>query len=169
MVPEKRYDVLIKAFEIVEKKIPEARLMILGDGPLRNQIEVMVPDLIKDKLEFLGFQNNPYYYMCHASVFALTSDYEGFPNVVIEALACGLPVVSTDCKTGPREIIENGVDGWVVNRGDSEALAAGLENVIRKESDWSELSDNAKEKALRYKTDIIAKQYIRLIDNILED
>ena len=169
MVPEKRYDVLITAFEIVSKKIPEARLMIIGDGPLRKQIEKMIPSSLMNKVEFLGFQNNPYYYMCRASVFLLTSDYEGFPNVVIEALACGLPVVATDCKTGPREIIENAVDGWVVNRGNPEAVAMGLENVLTKtKEEWNKLSINAKSKAQRYRRENIAKKYMQLINNSLE-
>lgn len=165
MVPEKRYDVLIKAFEVVEKKIPEARLMIIGNGPLREQIEKMVPQPLKDKVAFMGFQNNPYYYMYRASVFVLTSDYEGFPNVVIEALACGLPVVATNCKTGPREIIENNIEGWVVNRGNPEAVAKGLEDVLMKtKEEWNKMSINAKNKASHYKRDIVAGQYVQLIN-----
>lgn len=170
MVPEKRYDVLLKAFEIVAEKIPEARLMVLGDGPLRNQIEEMVPNAIKCKISFLGFQSNPYYYMHHASAFVLTSDYEGFPNVVIEALACGAPVVSTNCKTGPREIIENGIDGWVVKRGDPKAVATGLENILlQTKEEWKKMCINAKNKALNYKKDIIAEQYVKLINGSMEN
>lgn len=170
MVPEKRYDILISAFKMVSEKIPEARLMILGDGPLRKQIEDTVPCELMDKVEFLGFQNNPYYYMCRASAFSLTSDYEGFPNVVIEALACGLPVIATNCKTGPREIIENAIDGWVVDRGDSKAVAIGLENVLTKTTDeWNKLSVNARRKAQLYRKDIIAKQYVQLINANMEN
>ena len=74
MVPEKRYDILIKAFEIICNSHSEVRLIILGDGPLRKQIEKMVPVEIIERVRFLGFQNNPYYYMSHANVFVLTSD-----------------------------------------------------------------------------------------------
>lgn len=164
MVPEKRHDVLIKAFEIVEKAIPESRLMILGNGPLRKQIEEMVPQSLKDKIAFMGFQNNPYYYMYHASVFALTSDYEGFPNVVIEALACGLPVVTTNCKTGPREIIENGKDGYVVERGDYNAMADALVEVLSNEGKRTYLSQNAINKAKQYNVAKIAKDYISILN-----
>lgn len=164
MVPEKRHDVLIKAFEIVEKIIPEARLMILGDGPLREQIEKMVSQSLKDKIAFMGFQSNPYYYMYHANVFTLTSDYEGFPNVVIEALACGLPVVTTDCKTGPREIIENGKDGYVVERGDYSAVAYALIEILSNRERRVIFSRNAIEKAKHYNVEKIAKDYISILN-----
>lgn len=170
MVPEKRYDVLISAFKILSEKIPEARLIILGDGPLRKQIENSIPSEMMNKVDFLGFQNNPYYYMRHASVFVLTSDYEGFPNVVIEALACGVPVIATNCKTGPREIIENSVDGWVVTKGDYNAVAEGLESVLMKPAaEWNQLSLNAKRKARFYSSDVIAQQYLQVINTDTEN
>lgn len=164
MVPEKRYDVLIKAFERVEKAIPEARLMILGNGPLREQIEKMVPQSLKNKISFTGFQNNPYYYMYHASVFTLTSDYEGFPNVVIEALACGLPVVTTNCKTGPREIIENGKEGYVVKRGDYNAVADALIEILSNKGKRVSFSQNAIKKAKQYDVEKIGKEYISILN-----
>ena len=168
MVQEKRYDVLIDAFQIVAQMIPEARLLILGDGSMRSRIENMIPSNLKEKIQLLGFQNNPYYYMSNATVFAHTSDYEGFPNVVIEAMACGLPVVATNSKTGPREIIRNGVDGWVVNRGDSRAVADALIKILTMTDDEiSIMSTNAKKKAQYYRTDIIGQKYIQLINDAL--
>lgn len=163
MVPEKRHDVLIKAFERVEKVIPEARLMILGNGPLREQIEKMVPQSLKEKTFFMGFQNNPYYYMHQASVFTLTSDYEGFPNVIIEALACGLPVVTTNCKTGPREIIENGKEGYVVERGNYNAVADALVEILSNEKKRNSFSQNAIRKAKQYDVEKIAKDYMNIL------
>lgn len=168
MVPEKRYDILIKAFEIICNSHSEVRLIIIGDGPLRKQIEKMVPVEIIERVRFLGFQNNPYYYMSHANVFVLTSDYEGFPNVLIEALACGLPAVTTDCKTGPKEIIENGVDGWVVGRGNAEAIAMRIEQLLNDPIELDKLSRNARKKAQFYRTDFVAKQYIQLLNDEME-
>lgn len=165
MVPEKRYDVLIEAFTILAREDKSIKLMILGDGELRDDIENMVPSSLKDRISFLGFQDNPYYYMSRSDVFLLSSDYEGFPNVIIEAFACGLPVVATNCKTGPREIIDNGVDGWVVEKGNPAALAEGVRKVLENESVYLRYSKKAKQKAKKYRTENIAQQYVKLFDD----
>lgn len=106
----KGYWHLIKAFSLFEKEIPKAKLMIIGMGEF-NECRKLVKDLgLSDKVIFTGVQKNPYAYLKQADVFVLSSINEGFPNVMIEALALSKPVVSTDCLTGPAEILmENGL------------------------------------------------------------
>jgi glycosyltransferase involved in cell wall biosynthesis len=111
---QKGQDILLKAFKIVSEKI-ESRLIILGEGPLLKQLKDLAKELgIENKVDFVGFQKNPFAFIARSDVFVLSSRWEGFPNVLIEAMACGVPVISTDCPSGPNEIIENGVNGLLV-------------------------------------------------------
>ena len=97
---------LIRSFKYVVDKIGDARLIILGQGPLEDKIKNEIKKLRLEKnVELLGYEKNPYLYMKNSSLFVLSSFYEGMPNVILEAMYCGLPIISTDCKSGPREII----------------------------------------------------------------
>jgi N-acetylgalactosamine-N,N'-diacetylbacillosaminyl-diphospho-undecaprenol 4-alpha-N-acetylgalactosaminyltransferase len=99
----KNHELLIKAIE----QYKNVRLYILGDGHLRNHLEQITKDLnIIDQVFFLGFDSNPYKYLKNADLFMFGSNHEGFPNVCIEALCCGLPLLTTNCKSGPDEILE---------------------------------------------------------------
>ena len=98
---------LIKAFSIIERKKQNARLIMIGDGELRDSIERLIKELnIEEKVLLLGFKDNPFKYIAKSDVFILPSLYEGFPNTLIEAMACGTPVIATDCPSGPSEILE---------------------------------------------------------------
>jgi len=122
--PAKGYPDLIDAFRKV-RAIRPARLAILGQGPDREALEGRVARAgLQDDVRFLGFDANPYRWMARATLFVHTAHWEGFPNVLVEAMACGLPVVSTDCPSGPREIITDGLDGFLVPVGDRAAHAA---------------------------------------------
>lgn len=97
---------LIRAFSQVKKVIPNAKLVILGEGELEAYLKKLVYDLgISDDVHFLGFQKNPFKYIAKSQIFVMTSLHEGFPNSMAEAMACGVPVISSDCKSGPREIL----------------------------------------------------------------
>jgi len=103
------------------------RLLIFGEGPERPQLEALASTLgISDDLVLPGFVENPYAAFSRAALFVLSSDYEGLGNVLIEALACGCPVVSTDCPSGPAEILDGGRYGELVPVNDTEALAAAM-------------------------------------------
>lgn len=104
---------LIRAFREVKNIIKEAQLVILGDGELQPELKKMVKDLgIENDVHFLGWQTNPFKFLARSKVFVLSSLWEGLPYVVLEAMACGLPIVSADCKSGPREILapETGIN-----------------------------------------------------------
>ncbi len=123
---EKNYPLLLRALAGVRERIP-ASLLILGDGPLREALEAQVAqDGLGNAVIFAGFDTDPWPYYAAADLFVLSSDSEGLPSVLIEALHAELPIVSTDCPSGPREILADGNYGALVNRDDDEALAAAM-------------------------------------------
>ncbi len=127
---QKDFPTLIRAFATVRRSQP-ARLVILGWGPDRPQLEALVQELgLEDAVAFPGYEQNPYAYMARSAVFALSSAWEGLPTVLIEAMALGTPVVSTDCESGPAEILAGGRYGSLTPVGDSEALAGSLLQVL---------------------------------------
>ena len=104
---QKGHLALIHSFQYVVKEIKNAQLIILGQGPLEDKIKEEIKKLHLEKnIKLIGYQKNPYIYMKKSTIFVLSSFYEGMPNVILEAMYCGLPIISTDCKSGPREIIE---------------------------------------------------------------
>lgn len=126
LTKQKDFSTLIRAFALVRQR-RLARLMILGEGGERSSLEALVRELgLVDDVALPGFVKNPYAYMARAAVFVLSSVWEGLPNALIEALATGTPVVSTNCESGPAEILENGRYGQLVPVGDVGALAEAI-------------------------------------------
>ncbi len=106
LVTLKGYDNLIRSFKKVIETHHKAKLIILGEGPLRNYLVELIRKLnLHENVYLLGFQDNPYMYLKNSDIFVLASKVEGFGNVIVEAMCCGTPVISTDCRSGPREII----------------------------------------------------------------
>jgi glycosyltransferase involved in cell wall biosynthesis len=127
---QKDFPTLIRAFARVRQVRP-ARLMILGWGPDRPQLEALIQELELTKdVDLPGFTKNPFPYMRQAHVFALSSAWEGMSNVIVEALSVETQVVSTNCESGPAEILNNGKYGYLVPVGDSEALAEAILEVL---------------------------------------
>lgn len=128
---QKDFPTLIKAFKLIREKMA-ARLVILGEGRDREKLERLAETLsIKEDLYLPGFVANPYKYISRASLFALSSAWEGSPNVLTEALAIGVPVVATDCPSGPREILKDGVYGPIVPVEDAHALAQAIVDTLK--------------------------------------
>ena len=120
---QKDHDTLLRAFALVKESQP-ARLLILGEGDERANLEALIDRLdLRADVQLLGFVLNPYALMARARLFVLSSRWEGFGNVLVEAMACGTPVVSTDCPGGPSEILQGGVFGRLAAVGDPRALA----------------------------------------------
>lgn len=124
----KRHDILLKAFA---KTHLSQKLLILGEGPLLSEIRNLAGELsILDRVIFAGFHENPYPIIKGARLCVLSSDYEGLPTVLIESLALNIPVVSTDCPSGPREILKDSLSRYLTPVGDIDALAEMLNNTI---------------------------------------
>jgi glycosyltransferase involved in cell wall biosynthesis len=131
LVPQKDFATLLRAFALVRQR-RSARLLILGEGNERPALEALSRELaVAEHVQMPGFAANPFAYMARAAVFALSSVREGSPNVVVQALACGCPVVSTDCPSGPREILEGMPQGRLVPVGDPSAMADALLSLLQ--------------------------------------
>jgi len=163
--PQKDFATLFKAFAIARRERP-LRLMVLGEGKLRRDLTDLSGDLgIAGDLEMPGFVGNPYQYMTRASLMVVSSIYEGLSMVLIEALACGCPVVSTDCPSGPAEILDHGRYGTLVPIKDENALAAAILRNLEAGCDKDLLINRAREFSVQRAT----RQYIELIERVCRE
>jgi glycosyltransferase involved in cell wall biosynthesis len=162
--PQKDFATLLRAFRILCQQRRDARLVILGEGPERAKLEAMARDFaVGDLVDLPGYVMNPFPYLAHASVFVLCSQFEGLPGALIQAMACGCPVVSTDCPSGPREILENGRYGPLVSVGDAEALAEAVLQVLKSPTP----SEGLRQKANAFLFERSVGQYQALFARIL--
>jgi glycosyltransferase involved in cell wall biosynthesis len=130
LVKQKDFSTLLRAFALARKRI-KVRLIIIGEGEQRNALKDLGRELgVEEEVRLPGFVTNPYAYMARSAVFALSSKWEGLGMALIEAMACGTPVVSTDCPSGPREILEKGRWGRLVPVGSVESLAQAIVETV---------------------------------------
>lgn len=149
---------LIRAFAIVRAQ-RDCRLVILGEGELRPNLEALIQELhVEDSVQLPGFVDNPYAWMARVKLFVFSSAWEGFGNVLVEAMACGTTVVSTDCPSGPGEILEGGKWGALVPVGDIAALAKSMLEVLR-----SPDKIDARTRVKEFGCDLIVEQYIQAL------
>ncbi len=160
LVSQKDHRTLLKAFAKMNAKIP-SELLILGTGPLKNQLKELCDELgIRNAVHFLGFKKNPYVYIMHADLFVLSSKHEGFSHVIAEALASETPVVSTNCKSGPEEVLQKGEYGKLCAVGDYEALAARMYEILTLEKyELESMIAKGKKRANDFDASTIVKQY----------
>jgi glycosyltransferase involved in cell wall biosynthesis len=157
---QKDFPTLIRAFALVRKHIP-ARLMILGEGEDRSQLEVLIEELgLSADVTLPGFVSNPYAFMSKAGVFALSSVYEGLPTVLIEAMAVGTPVVSTDCPSGPREILDGGKYGSLVPVKDVQAIADAILTQLTSQKNTAV----AQQRSQSFSLETAVNKYLKLIE-----
>lgn len=157
---QKDHLTLIKAFGIFKQTHINAVLFILGTGPLQSMLETYINDnSLADFIFLMGFEANPYKWMANCDVFILSSIYEGFGNVIVEAIALGKTVVSTDCPSGPVEILQDGALGYMCPVNDPVAMAASIEKALQKPVDTNIL----KQSANQYTINEIIKKYIEIL------
>lgn len=161
---EKNFAGLIRAFARLRMPM-RVHLAIIGEGPQRPALQALIDELgLGQVVRLLGQRDNPYAYLRRARAFALASLFEGFGNVLIEAMACGAPVVSTDCPVGPREVLADGRYGELVPPGDIGALAHAIEGQLRG-SDPQRLQA-AHEHALQFTVERSAVRYLELFERL---
>lgn len=169
MVPEKDFENLISAFSLVRKK-QKVRLIVLGDGLLRNKIEEQITELdLSQDVDLYGYTNKVFEFIKASDALVLSSKQEAFGNVLIEALACGVPIVATDCKSGgPRDILdgENAtLYGALCPCNNSELLAKAIEETLKKSHNVTLLKERARVFTIEYSS----SQYLKLIEGIADE
>ncbi|WP_394866660.1 glycosyltransferase [Paraclostridium bifermentans] len=152
---EKRHDILLNAYKIAGL---DEKLILLGEGPLKNKIKKYINELgLQNKVIMEGFVDNPYKWIRKSKALVLSSDYEGLPTVLVESLICGTVPISTNCKSGPREILTGELSNLLCNVGDSEDLANKIRYAL-------ELNINLKKEYLdKFDDDLNSMKYISLI------
>lgn len=160
---QKDFRTLLRAFREVREKI-ESRLVIVGEGELRDEIIRSAKELdIERNVEITGFQLNPFVFISSGDVFVLSSFFEGFGNAVIEAMALGVPVVATDCPSGPGEIIQNGINGFLVPMQDHHAMAGSILRLLENDDLKREVAARGLERAEHFTVEAMTENFAKLI------
>lgn len=159
---QKDFFTLIRAFHLFQQNFP-SRLAILGEGPDRGRLTQLIEELgLQGKVYLAGFVENPLAYLSRAKLFVLSSRWEGFGNVIVEALGCGVPVVSTDCPYGPSEILADGRLGYLVPVGDWRAMADAMANAATVGIPKGQLTSRASS----FDEDLISREYLALATRV---
>jgi glycosyltransferase involved in cell wall biosynthesis len=160
LTEQKDFLTLIKAFAILRKQV-QARLVILGEGELRIELETLINTLgIAEDVSLPGFLENPYAYMNKATAFVLSSRWEGLPTVLIEAMACGCPVIATDCPSGPNEILEAGKYGTLIPMDNPESLSKAMLQILETPVN----RDILIQRAMHFSREQSVSKYLALLD-----
>lgn len=156
---EKYFPFLLKAFAALRKK-EKAKLLIIGDGTERKNLERLSQDLnIEEDILFVGYQRNPYRFIRMSDIYVHTCLFEGFANAIIEAMACGVPVVALDCNYGPRDIIRQGENGFLVPMDDERALVDAITKLLQDQRLRDDLARRGHERAMDFSVDDMVKNY----------
>lgn len=141
---EKGCDLLIRAFSVLSKRYPDWNLLILGDGSQRSELEGLVTELgLNDRISLPGRVKNPYDYFRKADLFVLPSRYEGQPNALCEAMACGMAVVAANCSPGVAEVVHDGVNGLLTEPENVDSLAVAMDNLMSDKDRRASLGEQA--------------------------
>lgn len=164
---QKRFDILIDAFAAIQDKIPEHKMIIFGEGELRKELEEKIASYSLEQRIFLpGTNQQAVKVVNRADVFVLSSDLEGMPNVLMEAMAMGVPCVSTRCDMGPEELIENGENGILVEVGNTQQIAAAILGIINTDELSQKLSQNARTLLRSHSIEAISEKWLEFLNKI---
>lgn len=166
--PQKDYPTLFKAVALIPDSEP-IHLSILGKGSLGAELKSLAEELgIVERVTFLGFQDNPYAYVAQADLFVLSSQWEGFGNVIVEAMACSTPVLSTDCPHGPAEILDHGRCGVLVPCQNPQAMKDAILELANSPEKRKALSQAALQRIENYAPEKIAHQHIEALAELMD-
>ena len=169
LTQQKRFDLLIDAFAKIADKLPEYKLLIFGEGELRNELEAQSEKLgLKDRVLLPGANSQAVKLVNRTSVFVLSSDLEGMPNALMEAMAMGVPCVSTRCDMGPEELIEHGKNGLLVDTGDVTALAASIMAIATDNELAEKLSENGRKMLKTHSIEAISEKWLEYLKKITD-
>ncbi|HRH04440.1 MAG TPA: glycosyltransferase [Burkholderiaceae bacterium] len=158
LTKQKDFPTLLRAFALLRQR-KDVRLIILGQGNLRSELQELIKNLdLQDVVDLPGFVENPFAILKHASLFVLSSAWEGLPNALIQAMACGTPVVSTNCPSGPSEILQGGKWGRLVPVGNVDAMAEAMAATLEDEN-----RPNVMQRAAEFSVDHGVKGYLRVM------
>ncbi len=170
LVPEKGFDLLLEAFARVAPEHPNWRLVIWGEGPLRRDLEAQRDRLgLRSRVSLPGRTQALFRELRRADLFVMSSRREGLPMALGEAMACGLPAVSFDCRSGPREIIRPGVDGLLVPPGDIEGLAAALSALMGDDAERQRMAQRAPEVLERFSAERVLDRWEELLETVIHE
>lgn len=170
LVHQKNYKSLINAWKIVNQKHPDWRLEIWGDGALKNELSKQINTLgLNNKVLLMGYINDIISRMLQASGCVLSSLYEGISLVLIEAMSCGLPIVSYACQCGPKDLIEHGKNGFLCEVNDETKLAEYICSIIEDEKLRIKMGQASKKKSEEFRIEKIATQWINLFQTLINN
>ncbi len=168
LVPVKNFESLIRAFELVVKKYPDWVLKIYGDGELKASLQAQINEFgLQNNVMLMGFSSAIDKELKQSSIFAFSSLVEGFALVIVEAMECGLPVVSYQCPCGPKDIITDGKDGFLVSVNDEQMLAEKICSLIEDENLRHQMASEARLRAQHYHVENIAHRWMDLFNEVI--
>lgn len=168
MDSQKGFDLLIDCWKLIEQKYPEWQLKIYGGGD-SSIYEKQISDLQLNRVSFCGRTGDVPAALCEASIYVLSSRYEGFPLTIVEAMKCGLPIVTFDCPSGPAELVVDGNNGYVVNKvGDISAMAECLSKLIENEQLRKVFGKNSAKLSQKYHSDYVMGKWVALFKQLTE-
>lgn len=166
---QKNQKLLLDAFKLVLNKINDVELVIIGEGSKEKELKDYVKDLgLSNNVHFLGFQNNPYYFIKNSNLLVLSSLYEGLPHTLLETMALRVPIISTDCKTGPKDIFKRNKYGYLVKNNDAKALSNKMMELLSNDKKLNKKIDRAYKRVFEYDVNCVIKQYENLFVEVLK-
>jgi GalNAc-alpha-(1->4)-GalNAc-alpha-(1->3)-diNAcBac-PP-undecaprenol alpha-1,4-N-acetyl-D-galactosaminyltransferase len=167
--PRKGFDLLLRAFHQIHDRYPDWQLTILGEGEIRSELEALRSQLqLENCVHLPGAVKNVPEYLYQADLFVMSSRVEGFPMALCEAMACGVPVLATDCLSGPRDIIEDGVNGVLVATEDVDALAAGMAALMSDPEQRQQLAAKSSKVLDRFGIDRVMDLWTKAIEQVID-
>jgi len=169
LVPQKGFDLLIESFRRLADQHPNWDVRIIGDGPSREQLQQQIADCkLKDRVELYGWSTNPGPLLAQGDLFVFSSRYEGFGIALMDAMACGLPVISFNCPHGPAEIVRHNVDGLLVAPEDIGALVDAMDRLMSSPQERKRLASRAPEVLTRFSEERYFEKWRTILMSVLE-